>query len=906
MLTRRLPGVRFEAQPPPLRDPLPRMDVAVFVGFAASGPLDCPVPVETPAQLAAIFGVEAALFRDEAQGERVSGHLAPAVRAFLHNGGRRCWVVRMADGATAQANLFPLPGLMQAELGRDGTVRAIGPAFARARSEGSWSDGLRAGAALTAQALPVLAPPMAPAPGELELLVAGEVRPGALLRLRYPQAGLIAICAIGSVWPADAQQPELGAALRVRGLALWFAPASAEELVDAVTATYYPDPVGRAVPLTAATVNGAEVELHLALALPEALTPGTLLRVDGPAGPIWILGRKVRAGDIDSPPQAGVLVAGPGRRWLERPTPPLETPLCELLNLELVAQAGDADPLRLGELEFVAGAARWWGALPTDLQLFELDASPLREQHAELWRAAASPRFPLAGPAAAGFSFPLGLGLLPAELLRPLPPAAPALRRDGLAAFSPALFLDPAFDRTLTADLLGRADYLRYLAPLQRRLRGIHAALAVEEATLIAVPDAARRAWHERHAQAPDPAQALGPLVRPEWWRFRGCAPELKAVREPEWGNFLDCAIVLVAAPALSSDAPDASGSFTLRWDASDPAVRYVLQAATRPDFADASTIYVGPETQHALYGRSPGDYYYHVRAVVGPNTSDWSPGLALRVGRAGGWATDAAAPAPDFALLAIHRALLRLCAARGDLLAVLSLPEHYREDDAFAHAAALRPARAPRFRSQDQALPLGFGEATALSYGALYHPWLLTRGDAGPLRREPPDGAACGIMARRAIARGAWIAPANERLSDVVALTPALSPASWVRQALRCLASDSQLWLMMTHPGPPAGPVGMSLRGQNARLAAWDAALGIWRFRTATARYFLCDRRRLRGRFHPPLTLAGAGSLEQCLSHVCVRSSPRSTTSLSTARRCSGRAWVTRCCARCCLTMRQ
>ena len=42
----RLPGVRFEAPPPPLAEVLPRMDVAVFVGFAASGPLHRPVVVE--------------------------------------------------------------------------------------------------------------------------------------------------------------------------------------------------------------------------------------------------------------------------------------------------------------------------------------------------------------------------------------------------------------------------------------------------------------------------------------------------------------------------------------------------------------------------------------------------------------------------------------------------------------------------------------------------------------------------------------------------------------------------------------------------------------------------------------------------------------------------------------------
>ena len=36
--SRRLPGFRFEAQSPRLTEALPRMDVVVFVGFAASGP----------------------------------------------------------------------------------------------------------------------------------------------------------------------------------------------------------------------------------------------------------------------------------------------------------------------------------------------------------------------------------------------------------------------------------------------------------------------------------------------------------------------------------------------------------------------------------------------------------------------------------------------------------------------------------------------------------------------------------------------------------------------------------------------------------------------------------------------------------------------------------------------------
>ena len=59
MRSRRLPGFRFEVQAPPPVDVLPRMDVAVFVGFAARGPLHRPVRVETTAQFEMIFGADA-------------------------------------------------------------------------------------------------------------------------------------------------------------------------------------------------------------------------------------------------------------------------------------------------------------------------------------------------------------------------------------------------------------------------------------------------------------------------------------------------------------------------------------------------------------------------------------------------------------------------------------------------------------------------------------------------------------------------------------------------------------------------------------------------------------------------------------------------------------------------------
>src|SRR5262245_15099950 len=89
---RRLPGFRFEARAP-AADTLPRMDVAVFVGFARSGPLDTPVPVEDVPEFVSIFGSDAPLAWDAERGEPVYALLGRTVRAFFANGGQRCWII---------------------------------------------------------------------------------------------------------------------------------------------------------------------------------------------------------------------------------------------------------------------------------------------------------------------------------------------------------------------------------------------------------------------------------------------------------------------------------------------------------------------------------------------------------------------------------------------------------------------------------------------------------------------------------------------------------------------------------------------------------------------------------------------------------------------------------------------
>jgi phage tail sheath protein FI len=117
------------------------------------------------------------------------------------------------------------------------------------------------------------------------------------------------------------------------------------------------------------------------------------------------------------------------------------------------------------------------------------------------------------------------------------------------------------------------------------------------------------------------------------------------------------------------------------------------------------------------------------------------------------------------------------MCAARDErAFAVLSLPADAREAEAAAHVAALLPASGRRDSGRAGVLPIDTAEARVLSFGALYHPWVI---EADALRVVPPDGAATGRIAGRTLARGAWIAPANEPLDGVLGLDPERSGLS-------------------------------------------------------------------------------------------------------------------------------
>ena len=142
--------------------------------------------------------------------------------------------------------------------------------------------------------------------------------------------------------------------------------------------------------------------------------------------------------------------------------------------------------------------------------------------------------------------------------------------------------------------------------------------------------------------------------------------------------------------------------------------------------------------------------------------------------------------------MLLVHMAMVRMAAARGDIVAILSLPLSYRTPDATAYPAQLTAALETTESGR------------ILSYAALYHPWLIVTDNTNPppasLRTVAPDGSVCGAIATKTLSSGAWIAPANIALNNVVDLEPVLSsdaPTTFFTGQINLIANQPEGFLI-------------------------------------------------------------------------------------------------------------
>ena len=734
-MTARQPGIAFVSPASALAEALPRMDIACFTGFAARGPVHEPVAVESPEQYQRVFGSDLPLVWDAESGgggEMLHAHLGPAVRAFFVNGGRRAWVIRVAD--EPRSNRFPVPGLCR--------VAANGrllPAYLTAATPGSWSDPLSVASSVDQAPLILRAANLHDGRLRLDLRSSGALLDGDLLQAEW-EDGRIAFL------------PYSGAEAIAWSDIRWFRTATLANRARDGYGRVYRVGYRHRFPLSVSTEwKGDRPVLIAQLPADRAPQPGETLKVHLGSAEYWLQVERCEPGASGT-----MMIAGCGlRRLALTPAawPGQPTSVTRLrLNLHIDEDGSNAAASATRQLRELGFCDHHPNALA---KLTTLASDTL------VWRGSTTVN-------SGGIHFlPLGLTTDPGPACSAIPLVESRLTRDGLKHFGAHLFLDPALAMQRTQQLADAADRIRFTGASTRPLRGLHAAYGIEEATLLCVPDAVHRPWQRvpgNDYPTPSPSAPIPPPANV-------CTD----------GSFLPCLPHKQRAPVLAADPADAQGAVRLSWNGGPTTAQYILEEARDPDWLDPAEIYRGPATDYTLRDRPHGDYFYRLRFETAVSYSDWSAGLPIRIDPSAGWKIDEATDYRDTDLLAIQRGLIRLAAARGDCLAVLALPRHYRQHLAIDHVRRLKDETPSFFDSDDAETidvpPLSAGEAASWSYAALYHPWLRrldAAADGQQLPALPPDGPATGVIARRTLERGAWIAPANQTLVGFAALDAA------------------------------------------------------------------------------------------------------------------------------------
>jgi len=687
-LDRTRSGIRFEAGSPTVQEPIPRMDVAAFIGFAERGPLHWPVVIEDMAQFEKVFGATPQLGWGQ-KGERILGNLAESVSSFFIQGGQRCWIVRVA-GAGAHSNQFVLPCLYKVTPPSGGYFTS--PALTQARCEGSWSDQLHVATRLRTRHVHLGDISTSDSAQTWELRTRSDtVRPGDLLRI---------------VREADRKQA--------------FFPISK---------------VGRDA------VSG-ETVLYAQSAI--ALTKGDSANKIEPLGE--------------------------PEKWKDGRT--------SVVSIDLRVRDNKSSEWCAENLGLTALHPRYCGALPTDIEVFRGDRSGSGTvRQTSSFGASNVPWFPLAAKAddiesaTGSFMVPIDMDGNFGEESAVNASSSSALERDGLLNFDSNMFLDPALRATGLSDLMATADAVRYGAPQPRPLTGIHAVLGwfdtkvQDEVTLVAVPDAVHAPW-----------QGSPPALSHSLTFEDLCAKE--DTEKPE--SFADCHSLVAPSALEASLTPPPGTALHLSWrpgNSGSSAIEYQVQESASEEFLPVDNTWKTREKVLDIAINAPARRMFRVRAMSATQTSAWSGAIAVKILESEPSTGPSRAAGP--AIREIQQALVRLCAAQGELFSVLSLPRTMNEQDAANHVRTLSVVPVDGASAKNAHFD---PEGRAGSYAAIYHPWIETRCTSGSVRPLPPDGAILGMIAARTRSRGAWIAPANQTLRSVVALHAEL-PAT--RQAV-------------------------------------------------------------------------------------------------------------------------
>ena len=676
-MSTRLPGIYFDNVVPPVTDTLPRMDIAAFVGFASSGPLDTPVAIEDPSRFEEIFGQDQTLAWDPVAGELVYAQLAPTVRAFFRNGGLRCWVVRVANDpqldenqlpvvGTAVANQFLLPGTFLA--GCDSPPQA---AWLSARSEGSWSDDYNVNATLSYSPIDAQAPQFSGSGVSVVLYpnALTSVSLGDLLQISFDAEAaspsgsntpllFLPVTAISSAveQTADGGLQQTMTASGANGY--WFQPAGMEDvaslqssppqgqqgsattwLVAPKKISWLTQPQNQDIWVGAWGVEQSNGTVTFVVDTlrsdAQNITTGTWLKVElqqaaGPHGAkqLLLLVDSVRGSQISGPAQQGSPAGGqPETAQIVASTAwwtlddhvgrnlGLSSPRVDVLTLELWVQDDTGKIATLSDIGLVPAHSRYIGLLPTDSQLYALTNS----SSTPVWEALANdidnPRFALAAPASQAV------------------PNGPIYLPLGVPGLVDSSFYQPALTQSGT--------------PLERD--GLALTDGQLTASLFLDPDLAdatvstllSEAFHKQYQLQRGDAQTAGePLLK-----MHSLLPvdEISMLAVPDamhpgWQPASAQMGQNLGAPTLQPlAAASPSGQITACWTSVPGATSYTLEQSTDPQFASSTAVFSGagtpgPANSGIVVSASfpettgcPEAEYFRVCAYQGAIAGPWS-----------------------------------------------------------------------------------------------------------------------------------------------------------------------------------------------------------------------------------------------------------------------------------------
>lgn len=886
----RLPGVVCEAALPPQdEDPL-RLDVTGFVGFAERGPLDIPAALHDIEQYRAVFGGDLPLARMRQGNQIVYANLQRAVQAFFDNGGRRCYVVRVA-GTNARANRFRIPGM----LAWDSNAQTLRTVIAEAAWPGRWSATMGVGTQLLSQILPLAQQPIdwnEDGTFQLHLILptTTAIQRNDVLRLHFDGQGKPLVYSyVASVMQEDA-------ALRtVRGVQVLVSPqASATQgFSNNILPVPLPGSIGKmqgsdcqpfdALAPRLEELPGLENGYVLSMTSATQVKQADVLCIDCLDGETlsFPVDQVAQQSSATSSGQTDYTLTSYSPTWrltparVERLDQDGWQPMRVLLSAHqlemrmtridreyiLHLEAADTGSILVGDVLRVTCVNGGQLLFPVSDVLMPPDgggpssASSASSAFSAVFASSSSSQ-PSSPPETTGAQIisQEALWFYKAPSTKPTGYGS-SFASSASSASSPPL--DEGYGDLLQVDLLTFNLYVRERETIVETWNDLrfgtpdssmqqHGAQSQSSSpevqswlnVLVPSPDDLRAeiahpAVSQRDIPGLDPSRSArlgmpfplppaddGSVVTPLYFPLGMDDLPLS----DEFSDPLVDQSAMAAAQTAQSCTDDNSAYFYGKDDLDsfeDPGnlfldirlavvgYRDLLNEANAILFASAD-VEVDPFTGlHSLLlideigivalpdlpqrrwmkGPPPGPQPTPPPPAPTPDDRDWSrfeaccqpspvppsqqngrecqPLLDLPIIET----PDEYSPDELQRFIQVQQALVNFCAARADVLGVLSLPLHFKRREVLNWQQL--------FTGRDD-----FLDGVPLSYVAVYHPWLQIHEEI-PLQDTvslsvPPDGTVCGMIAARELARGPWIAPANVPLRGVIGLSPALTDRDW------------------------------------------------------------------------------------------------------------------------------